>query len=56
MEENGFWQRNRSDKAQNQIAREAKKFGLDKKALNIAYNTCKDLDAFGPARWVIAAF
>ncbi|WP_437991844.1 hypothetical protein [Sorangium sp. So ce145] len=49
MEEKSFWQRNQSDKAQNQIAREAKKFGLDKKALNIAYNACKDLDAFDPA-------
>jgi hypothetical protein len=49
MEEKSFWQRNQSDKAQNQIAREAKKFGLDKKALNIAYNMNRDLDAFDPA-------
>lgn len=49
MNEKSFWQRNQSDKAQRQIAREAKKFGLDKKALNIAYNMDKDLDAFDPA-------
>ena len=49
MTEKSFWQRNQSDKAQRQISREAKKFGLDKKAMNIAYNMDKDLDAFDPA-------
>lgn len=49
MTEKSFWQRNQSDKAQRQITREATKFGLDKKAMNIAYNMDKDLDAFDPA-------
>ena len=49
MEPKSFWQRNQSEKAQKQITREAKKYGIDKKALNIVYNMNRDLDAFDPA-------
>lgn len=44
-----FWKRNRSEKAQRKIRKQAKLYGVDHKALNILWNSVEDLDAFDPA-------
>jgi hypothetical protein len=46
---NAFWLRNRSDKAQRKIRRQAKLFGVDHRGLNVLFNASTDLDAFDPA-------